>query len=92
MKSRIESLDMADIDMSVQQILKDKLFKIAKDQVEYKSNVEALFLFNVLEQNIGINLLEYRICYCPTYETTTDEYGYTMTHMGQKWWLEKIND
>lgn len=53
---------------------------------------EEVYLWNLIQQNPGINLLDYRVCSVPVSEYNTDQYGSVVTTTGTKWWLEKINE
>lgn len=55
-------------------------------------NNEEVYLWNVIQQNPDINLLDYRICSVPVSEQNTDQYGSAVITTGTKWWLAKINE
>ena len=76
--------------VNMNQATQEKLDEISTKIAEDKYANEEVFLWNVIQKNPDINLLEYRICYLPSTSHSFDPYGKEVVEFGQKWWLEKI--
>ena len=73
-------------------LIEERLKAIEKKIHANRYANEEVFLWNVIQQNPEINLLEYRICYAPSLVSTIGYHNENTTTYGYSWWLEKIHE